>query len=112
MQIMAQKLEYPPDDPQSINPKISDRMNSIIKKFMAINLDKRVQNWNEALTLLKKSPEKKQSAPPKKMHVKSANAEVAGRIISSSRKKSSPLLMIIAIILSLSAVIIFLLLKE
>jgi serine/threonine protein kinase len=111
MQIMAQKLDHPPEDPQSVNPRISDRMNSVIKKFMAINLDKRVQNWNEALSLLKKSTEKKQ-ASPKKMHVKAANAEVAGRIISSSRKKSSPLLKIIAIILSLAAIIIFFLIKE
>ena len=109
MQIMAKKLSEDPEEPKRIKPEISDRMNTLIKKFMAIDKKKRVQDWDEAIELLKKAKSPKKSG--KKIHVNSHNADTAGRTVQKTRKKSSPMPVIVATIMVVAAAILFFVLK-
>lgn len=105
LQIMAQKIKEPPIDPQEINPELSDKMCKIIRKFMAIDLDRRPADWDEAIEILKTARSPKKAA--KKIHV-SSPAENAAAKVRAKSKKSSPMPVIIGLIILIAvAAVIF-----
>ena len=99
MQIMADKLSKNPKDPKSVNPNISDRMCSLIKKFMAIDKEKRVKNWDEALELLKKAQAPKKKSQGKKIQVNAPSVSTPRVKSGKVQQKKSPLPAIIIIVL-------------
>ena len=108
MQVMGQKLREDPVDPLDLNENLSNRMCKIIKKFMAIDIERRPADWDEAISILKepKSPKKAK----KHIHV-SQPAEAISHKAKKNRSKNSALPVILIAVIIAIGVIIFAVMK-
>ena len=108
MQVMAKKLRENPADPLEINPNLSPKMCKTIKKLMAIDVDKRPSNWQEAIEVLKAAQNTKKAS--KKIHV-SSHAESIGAAARANRQKKSLMPLILIIVIITIAIVAFFLFK-